>query len=111
MPNIDKGIFRKKGDANDKSAPPRKRGMLHSFTFCLIVTGILAWFMPIAAFPFFLAYGTHLIADSWTTEGIRPFWPMKYVAKGNVRRGGSLEHMIFYSFVFADIILAWLLFL
>ncbi len=111
LPNLDRGISLKGLRLKqDRPVAPRKRGMLHSFTFCLIITLLFAWFLPTLAFPFFLAYGTHLIVDSWTTEGIRPFWPAKYVAKGNVRQGGSLEHMIFYSFIFADLILAWILF-
>jgi membrane-bound metal-dependent hydrolase YbcI (DUF457 family) len=111
LPNLDKGLTLGIGRKNDfgRAPTPRKRGMLHSFTFCLAVTVVLAWFLPTLSLPFFLAYGTHLIADSWTTEGIRPFWPARYIAKGSVRQGGSIEHMIFYSFVFADIILAWIL--
>lgn len=106
MPNLDRlisfrGLFTKSSS--------RKRGFLHSFTFCLSVTGLLAWFFPVAAFPFFLAYGTHLMVDSWTVEGIYPFWPLKYSAKGSVRSGGKVEKTIFYSFIFADVVLAWLL--
>lgn len=109
LPNLDRGISFKKSQNQGKPLSNRKRSLLHSFTFCLIVTFALAWFLPTMAFPFFLAYGTHLIVDSWTTEGIRPFWPAKYMAKGSVRQGGSVEHMIFYSFIFADIILAWII--
>src|SRR3989344_547716 len=88
----------------------KKRGMLHSFTLCFIITFLLAWFLPTAAFPFFLGYGVHLLADSWTVEGIRPFWPLKYESKGKLRRDGSVENTLFYSFIIADVILAWFLF-
>lgn len=111
LPNLDRGISFRRAQNQGKPLPPRKRSLLHSFTFCLGITFLLAWFLPTMAFPFFLAYGTHLIVDSWTTDGIKPFWPARYIAKGNVRQGGSIEHMIFYSFIFADIILAWILFL
>ncbi|MEK6915255.1 MAG: metal-dependent hydrolase [Nanoarchaeota archaeon] len=108
LPNLDRffsfRFFMKIGKENS-----RKRGLLHSFTFCLIITLLLAWFFPTVAFPFFLAYGTHLIADSWTVEGIYPFWPLRHVAKGSVRNGGSLEKIIFFSFIFADVVLAWIL--
>ena len=112
LPNLDRGLsFRRLNfTKNSKTGVSRKRSFLHSFTFCLIITALFAWFLPTMAFPFFLAYGTHLIVDSWTIEGIRPFWPLRYIAKGNVRTGGNIEHMIFYSFIFADIILIWFLF-
>jgi len=104
LPNIDRIISFKRFNRGKNS---KNRGVIHSFTFCLIITALLAWFLPTLSFPFFLAYGTHLIVDSWTIEGIKPFWPLRYVAKGNVRRGGKVEHMIFYSFVFVDIVMAW----
>ena len=111
LPNVDRGIFFGRFINQRKSIRPRNRGLLHSFTFCLTITVMLAWFLPIMAFPFFLAYGTHLIVDSWTTDGIKPFWPLRYVAKGSVKQGGSLENIIFYSFVFADFIFVLLIFL
>jgi membrane-bound metal-dependent hydrolase YbcI (DUF457 family) len=70
---------------------------------------LLAWFFPIIAFPFFLGYGTHLIVDSWTIEGIIPFWPLRYSLKGNVRTGGAFENILFYFFVIADFVLAYFL--
>lgn len=112
LPNLDRFISVKKINIFNKGGnTSRKRGLFHSFTFCLGVTAVLAWFVPTLAFPFFLAYGTHLIVDSWTVEGIRPFWPLKYAAKGNVRSGGRVEHMIFYIFIFADAIMLWFRFL
>lgn len=108
LPNIDRiislralKIFSRGGNA------PRKRGFFHSFTFCLAVAALLTWFFPTMAFPFFLAYGTHLIVDSWTIEGIIPFWPLRYTSKGSVKSGGSVEQMIFYIFVIADIVMIW----
>ena|SRR3989338_3555364 len=102
LPNLDRVLSLKFFKLNKMV---RKRGFFHSFTFCLIITFLLAWFFPIVAFPFFLAYGTHLIVDSWTVEGIYPFWPLKYISKGRVKTGSSFEHMIFYTFVIADIVL------
>jgi len=109
LPNMDRFISFKlfKG----KGIITRKRGFFHSFTFCLIVTALLSWFFPVAAFPFFLAYGTHLIVDSWTVDGIIPFWPLRYSAKGSVRQGGKVEHMILYSFLAADAVMIWFRFL
>ncbi|MSS74580.1 metal-dependent hydrolase [Candidatus Pacearchaeota archaeon] len=89
----------------------KKRGFLHSFTFCFAITGLLVWFWPIVALPFFLGYGIHLIVDSWTVEGIVPFWPIRSISKGRVRTGGSLEHTLFYIFVIVDVVAISLLFL
>ncbi len=109
LPNADRFIsFRSVKVGGIRS---RKRGFFHSFTFCFIVAFLLAWFFPVTAFPFFLGYGVHLIVDSWTVEGIFPFWPLKYSSKGSVRTGGTVENILFYSFVIADFVLAYFLFL
>ncbi len=88
----------------------RKRGFMHSFTFCFIVTGILTWFFPTFAFPFFMGYGMHLFVDAWTTEGIKPFWPLKHISKGILKTGGSIEKSLFYLFIVADLIAIYVLF-
>jgi membrane-bound metal-dependent hydrolase YbcI (DUF457 family) len=112
LPNVDRLIsFRRFKIFNRKGNHPRKRSFFHSFTFCLTVSGLLAWFFPNMAFPFFLAYGTHLIVDSWTVEGIKPFWPLRYTVSGKVKPGGRVEYMIFYGFIVADAIIAWFVFL
>ena len=109
LPNIDRFVsFRSIKVIRGVSS--RKRGFLHSFTFCFIITFLLAWFFPIVAFPFFLAYGTHLIADSWTVEGIKPFWPLRYVSKGGVKTGGAFENILFYCFIIADLVMVWFVF-
>ena len=88
----------------------KKRGMFHSFTFCLAVTLLLAWFWPVYAFPFFLGYGIHLLLDSWTVEGIKPFWPFKAISKGRITTGGGFENVLFYSFLIADAVAIWFVF-
>ena len=88
----------------------KHRGLFHSFTFCILVTFILTLYWPDLAFPFFLGYGLHLLADSWTVEGIKPFWPMKLVSRGNVKVGGTIENTLFLVFVLMDILFAILLF-
>ncbi len=82
----------------------KKNGFLHSFTFCFIISGILTWSLPILAFPFFMGYGLHLLIDAWTAEGIKPFWPFRYVSKGRLKTGGNLEDILFYSFIVADLV-------
>lgn len=111
LPNFDSfSSVRNFTSKNLNRVSARKRGFFHSFTFCFIVTFLLAWFFPTTAFPFFLGYGLHLLVDSWTVEGIKPFWPLKYESKGKIRRGGSFENILLYSFVVADVVLAYVLF-
>ncbi len=89
----------------------KKRGFFHSFTFCFVITFILAWFLPIYAFPFFLGYGIHLLLDAWTVEGIKPFWPFRAVSKGQLTTGGSFENILFYCFIVADLVALYLFFI
>ncbi len=88
----------------------KKRGFLHSFTFCFIITFILTWVLPIYAFPFFLGYGIHLLLDAWNIEGIKPFWPFRVVSKGRLTTGGNFENILFYCFIVADLVTMSLLF-
>jgi membrane-bound metal-dependent hydrolase YbcI (DUF457 family) len=88
----------------------RHRGLFHSFTFCILATLALTLYWPEFAFSFFLGYGLHLLADSWTIEGIKPFWPLKLVSRGNVKVGGTVENTLFLVFVLMDVLFAILLF-
>tara|TARA_Y100000034_G_scaffold135543_1_gene207918 strand:- start:2013 stop:2459 length:447 start_codon:yes stop_codon:yes gene_type:complete len=107
LPNIDEFLFGSKAGVIFR---PFKfminRHFIHSFTFCLLVAVFLAFYFPVFAFPFFLGYALHLLVDSWTKEGIKPFWPLKAESKGKVEVGGALEETIFMVFVILDIIFA-----
>jgi len=81
------------------------RGVIHSFTFCLLVSAIFAFFIPILALPFFLGYAGHLFADSLTIEGIRPFWPLHGESAGSIRVGGKVESSIFFFLIIIDLAL------
>ncbi|MFC1710561.1 metal-dependent hydrolase [Nanoarchaeota archaeon] len=83
----------------------RHRHVIHSFTFLILITLILLWFFPIIALGFFLGYGIHLLADSFTIDGITPFYPWKEKASGKVRTGSRKEISIFVLFVIFDVIL------
>ena len=89
----------------------KHRGLLHSFTFCILVSLFFAFLIPILALPFFLGYSIHLFADGFTQEGIRPFWPLKDEVKGKVHVGGNVERGLFYGVILADIILIVRLFI
>lgn len=83
----------------------KHRGILHSFTFCILIALIFAFFIPVLALPFFFGYGIHLLADSFTHDGISPFWPLKGRIEGKVRVGGKVEQGIFYGAVLVCFIL------
>ena len=83
----------------------RHRGMIHSFSLLLIITFFLVFFIPVIAFGFFLGYGLHLLADSFTKNGIRPFYPWKKVSRGHIRTGGRFEIGVLVSFVVGDLAL------
>jgi membrane-bound metal-dependent hydrolase YbcI (DUF457 family) len=74
------------------------RGIIHSLTFCLVLSLVLAFFIPVLAFGFFLGYSLHLIGDSFTKRGIKPFWPWKKTAQGFLITGGVVEKGIFLVF-------------
>jgi len=83
----------------------KHRGIFHSFTFCVLIALILSFFFPILALPFFVGYSLHLFADSFTKEGIKPFWPSKKVSSWKLRTGSYTETGLFVIFLVADLLI------
>lgn len=83
----------------------KHRGFLHSLTFCILVSLAFAFFLPLFALAFFLGYSLHLFADSFTEQGITPFWPWKRVSQWHFRTGSHAETTLFIILVAVDIIL------
>jgi len=83
----------------------KHRGALHSITFCIIFTIILALFSQKLALPFFLGYSIHLLADSFTITGIRAFWPSNKEIKWIIRTGGLTERITLYLLIVIDLFL------
>jgi len=81
----------------------KHRGAIHSLTFCVALALIFSFFMPPLAFPFFLGYSMHLLADSLTLEGIMPFWPSKTTINGRVTTGSYTESVIFFVFILLSV--------
>jgi len=81
----------------------KHRTMLHSFTFAIVISLILAFFLPIVALAFFLGYSLHVFADSFTIDGIRPFWPLKRESKWHFRTGSRVETTFFIILILLDI--------
>ena len=113
LPDIDSGFstFGKKPIFKPLQMMTKHRGIIHSFTLCIAISIFFAFYFPIVAFPFFLGYALHLLADSWTIEGIKPFWPLKEVSKGKVKVGGVLEEGIFMVFSILTVVFFILLFI
>lgn len=83
----------------------KHRGLFHSFNFCLFFSLLFAFYLPKLSLPFFVGYGSHLIADGMTIEGIRPFWPLKTQISGKIRTGGKTEKALFYVLITLNILL------
>lgn len=81
------------------------RGFLHSFIFLALISLIFYLFLPIVMLGFVLGYGLHLLADSFTIQGIKPFYPFKRRLHWKIKTGGKLEVVIFVGFLIADLLL------
>ena len=106
LPDIDTGFstLGKRKETQIVRFLVKHRGILHSLTFCILVSLVLAIFLPILALPFFLGYSIHLFADSFSIEGIRPFWPLKISSKWKIRTGGLIETNVFILFLILDLL-------
>ncbi|MBD3252858.1 hypothetical protein GF386_03950 [Candidatus Pacearchaeota archaeon] len=89
----------------------RHRGFIHSFTLAFVFSALLAIFWPVGSFGFFVGYSLHLITDSFTKEGIQPFWPLKARSRGVLRSGGRVEETIFLSMFLINVILFFIIFI
>jgi membrane-bound metal-dependent hydrolase YbcI (DUF457 family) len=89
----------------------KHRGIIHSFTFAVVASIALAVFWPVGALGFFVGYSVHLICDSFTKDGIQPFWPLRVRSSGFIRSGGRVEDSLFLMLVLIDILVIVLLWL
>ena len=87
----------------------KHRGFLHSFTFAVVASVILAMFWPTASLGFFVGYSVHLICDSFTISGVQPFWPFKVKSSGFIRSGGKTEETLFFGLIILNIVLFFIL--
>lgn len=88
----------------------KHRGIIHSLTFCILVSLIFSIFLPVIAFGFFIGYSFHLLGDSFTKSGIVPFWPYPKKARGKISTGGLIEKGIFLAFLIVNLFLVIFLF-
>lgn len=83
----------------------KHRGIMHTFTFVLILFFIIKHYYPLMAFPFLIGYCLHLLVDSFTKQGIKVFWPLKFRVCGFLRTGGKFEELLFVSLSFLNVFL------
>lgn len=81
------------------------RGVVHTIYPPLIV-GLLAYLTgySLAGSAFLIGYGTHLISDMATLQGIMPLFPLsKARAAGFMKTGGMTEYAVFFLTVIATV--------
>ena len=83
----------------------KHRGIIHSFTFNIAISILLAVFWPILSLGFFVGYSVHLIADSFTKKGIQPFWPLQVRSSGFIVSGGRIEESLFFALIILNLVL------
>ena len=106
IPNLDTLIFPKKDYKIFRSIKSESyKNFMHSYTLCIFLSLILAFFYPLVALPFFIGYSFHLFFDGITKKGINPFWPFKIKTKGFISPGGTSEKTIVVIFIFLSLLL------
>ena len=83
----------------------KHRGLFHSFIFLFAIIFVLVLFFPVLALGFFLGYSLHLFADSFTLEGIKPFYPLKKNSSWKIKKGGRKETFLFILILISDVVL------
>ena len=108
IPDIDVLFFSKKDYRLLKSfKSPSYKNFMHSYTLCIILAVLLAFYYPILAFPFFLGYSFHLFFDSLTVTGTSPFWPLRVRSQGPIVPEGKIAKTINVILIFLCIFLAF----
>ena len=82
-----------------------KNHLLHTYTFLILITIAIAIYYPVLALPFFLGYSFHLFIDSFSPNGIRPFWPLRHRTKGKIVPSGGIDKILFVIFLGMDVLL------
>jgi len=81
----------------------KHRGIFHSLTFCVLVSVLISFVLPALSLPFFIGFASHLFLDSFTVDGIRPFWPSKRELNGGFKTNGKTEKMFFWFLAVVDL--------
>jgi inner membrane protein len=87
----------------------KHRGLIHSLTVGILISLIFAVYWPVGALGFFVGWSVHMLCDSFTKEGVQAFWPFKVKSTGFISTGGRFEETLFFSMIFVDLALFFLL--
>jgi len=82
----------------------KHRGIFHSLTLTLVFSIILSFVYPLFALPFFLGYSLHIYLDSFTVNGITPFWPLKAQTSWKITTGSKSESSFLVFLLIADLL-------
>jgi len=89
----------------------KHRCFFHSLTFLFLFSLLLLFFKQyLLVFAFLTGSLSHLFLDAFTKQGIAPFFPLKKRIKGFVVSGSFLDSLIFYVFLFLDLILLFIIY-
>lgn len=112
IPDIDNFLFPNKIRIINAQKTGFFKKILRTYLTPIIISLVLAFFYPILALPVFLGYSFTLSLETFSSEGIHPFWPIsKKKSSGRITPGGKIDATLFYIFVLFDIALLIKLFL
>jgi inner membrane protein len=74
------------------------RTFFHAIWLPLLLSILLADF-PAFSIGIIIGYGSHLLLDSLTKQGIQPFYPFRLRLRGPLESGGFVEGIIFIGLV------------
>ncbi|PJC45472.1 hypothetical protein CO037_01280, partial [Candidatus Pacearchaeota archaeon CG_4_9_14_0_2_um_filter_30_8] len=63
------------------------------------------FYFPSISLGFLVGYGTHLLGDLVTKQGLRLFYPFKFRIHGFLKTGGKIESFLFLFFGIFDLFL------
>ena len=75
---------------------------LRTYTLCIILTIVLTFVLPKLSLPFFIGYSFALFLETFSTQGIIPFWPYNKKVAGKIAHGGSIDKTIFLLLLIFD---------
>lgn len=102
IPEFHLAFSRRKDSGNSSFT----RKILRTYLTPIAGSLILSFIYPVIALPFFLGYSFTLSLDTFSKEGIQPFWPIsKKHTNGHITAGGRTDTVLFYALVLFDIAL------
>lgn len=90
---------------------PPHRGFVHSILFMIFLSIIIFYFTK--SYDYFFAviigFSSHLLLDSLTPSGTKPFWPSELRFRWKIRTNSLVDYLITIFFIVLDYVLVGLL--